>query len=158
MAKRESITHEVVVTSVQPSNEFKNQVVISVDTDLIQINEDGKEEKKRYFHIDLTRLQIILQTASKLYKKSQRRISNMNVTLNIVACILDGAKIKIVREFAEENTPRKYGTGVYEHDTYTTDIVEIIDESIDDDKKEELTDLIKDANTMIAAEKANFFA
>lgn len=124
----------VTVAMVTESEKFVGRVNIECEETFAYIDEHGVETETSQFSLDAYNLRQQLTKVCKEYRK-YLLLSNGHLEAGQTGMLLFGATLEIERKIAKAGTPRRSGQGVYERDTYTTDIVSVTlsDEAMIDD-------------------------
>ena len=145
---------KVTVAMVSDSEKYVGRINIETEEELIQLDENGKETKVNQFSLQEFNLRQQLTKVCKEYRK-YLLLSNGHLESGQVGMLLFGATLTIKRELAKAGTPRKFGEGTYERDTYTTEIVAV--EISEDAMLEDLRASIRENKAMAKMTAANPF-
>lgn len=152
MANNEFI---VTVAMVSDSEKYVGRVNFEIEETLKQLDENGNESDTNVFSLQEYNLRQQLTKVCKEYRK-YLLLANGHLESGQIGMLLFGAKLTIVRELAKAGSPRKSGDGVYERDTYTTEIKAV--ELSEDAMLEELRASIRENKAMAKMTAANPFA
>lgn len=145
---------QVHVTLVTESNKFVGRVNIETEEELIQLDENGNETKVTQFSLQEFALRQQLTKSCKEFRK-YLLLSNGNLEAGQIGMLLFGATLDITRTLKKAGEPRQFGEGVYERDTYTTEIVNV--ELGEDAMLEDLRASIRENKAMARVSMANPF-
>ena len=122
MANNKTGEMKVTVSMVSESETYKGRVNFEIEEELTQLDEYGNEKQVSQFSLQEYAMRQQLTKACKEYRKALLRADG-HLSAGQVGMVLMGATLTINRRLAKAGEPRKFGEGIYERDTYTTEIV-----------------------------------
>jgi len=145
---------KVTVAIVSDSEKYVGRVNIETEEELLQLDENGNENKVNFFSLQEFNLRQQLTKCCKEYRK-YLLLSNGHLESGQIGMLLFGATLSIVRTLRKAGEPRQNGDGVYERDTYSTEIVDV--EIGEDAMIEDLRASIRENKAMARVAIANPF-
>lgn len=121
--------YDVLVLGTEVSPKYPERVSFLVSEDLPQYNENGELITRNDFTLHEYNSHIQLRKLCRRYAKMMAYNDARPLDAGVLGATVAGAKMHIKRTLKHENEPREEingkSAGVYEHDTFVTEILSV---------------------------------